>query len=573
MATTYIWFFGTPTGDFADPSNWFLVTSGDVGSSGTAPNGATVEAEMLTVAGTPVALTVTTAITLSILDIATNGGPTPSLTISGAGASLIVGDVNLDTPIGVRVPATWPTGTGANVIFNPVTSATINVGQGGTFSLANTTGSPLTVNFLDGNGNTFIESSTANFSINFSGYSGTDALDFPKEPFDLGLGVTASAQYDPSTHNLSIFGPHSIGSPQAPDYVVHMDASFVGGINSFVAGADSTGHVGVHLASALCFCAGSLIATPAGEVPVERLVVGDLVMTNTGQMRPIVWIGVGRVLATQGRRTAATPVIVRKGALADDVPHQDLRVTNGHSLYLDDALIPVGLLINQRSILWDDRAQEVELYHIELATHDVLLANGSPAESYRDDGNRWLFANANTGWGHPRQVPCAPVLDGGPVVDAVWRRLLVRAGGPAPMPTTDDPDLHLVVDGIRVDGRQRPNGFHLFDLPKAPVKVQVASRVGTPSALGLVRDPRDLGIALRQVLLWQGSRLRLIEASDPSLGEGFHQFEPSNGFRWTNGDACLPASLFDGVTGPCRLELHVGCTMRYPCADRALLAA
>ncbi len=573
MATTYIWFFGTPTGDFADPGNWFLVTSGDVGGSGTAPNGATVEAEMLTVAGTPVALTVTTAVTLSILDIATNGGPTPSLTIRGSGASLIVGDVNLDTPIGVRVPATWPTGTGANVIFNPVASATISVGQGGTFSLADTTGSPLTVNFLDGNRNTFIESSTANFSINFSGYSGTDALDFPKEPFDLGLGVTASAQYDPSTHNLSIFGPHSIGSPQAPDYVVHMDASFVGGINSFVAGNDGSGHVGVHLASALCFCGGALIATPAGEVPVERLAVGDMVMTNAGHMRPIVWIGVGRVLATQGRRTAATPVIVRKGALADNVPHQDLRVTKGHSLYLDDALIPVGLLINQRSILWDDRAQEVELYHIELASHDVLLANGSPAESYRDDGNRWLFANANTGWGHPRQVPCAPVLDGGPVVDAVWRRLLARAGGPARMPTTDDPDLHLVVDGIRVDGRQWPNGIHLFDLPKASVKVQVVSRVGTPSALGLVRDPRALGIALRQILLCQGSRLRLLEASDPSFGEGFHQFEPSNGFRWTNGDACLPASLFDGVTGPCRLELHVGCTMRYPCVDHALLAA
>jgi hypothetical protein len=165
------------------------------------------------------------------------------------------------------------------------------------------------------------------------------------------------------------------------------------------------------------------------------------------------------------------------------------------------------------------------------------------------------------------------VLDGGPVVDAAWRRLLARAGGPMRIPTTDDPDLHLVVDGVRVDCRQWPNGIYLFDLRKAPAKVQVVSRVGTPSALGLVRDPRALGIALRQVLLWQGSRLRLIEASDPSLGEGFHQFEPSNGFRWTNGDACLPASLFDGITGPCRLELHVGCTMRYSCTDHALLAA
>ena len=98
-------------------------------------------------------------------------------------------------------------------------------------------------------------------------------------------------------------------------------------------------------------------------------------------------------------------MIVRKGALADNVPHHDLRVTKGHSLYIDGVLIPVEFLVNHRSILWDDRAQEVTLYHVELATHDVLLANGAPAESYRDDGNRWLFQNANSGWDLPRRSP------------------------------------------------------------------------------------------------------------------------------------------------------------------------
>ena len=161
---------------------------------------------------------------------------------------------------------------------------------------------------------------------------------------------------------------------------------------------------------------------------MQDLAVGDLVTTLRGAARPIAWIGTGTVLATRGQRTAATPVIVRKGALADNVPNRDLRVTKGHSLYLDGVLIPVEFLVNHRSILWDDRAQEVELYHIELETHDVLIANGAPAESYRDDGNRWLFRNANSGWDLPPQEPCAPVLTGGPLVDAVWRRLLDRAG-------------------------------------------------------------------------------------------------------------------------------------------------
>ena len=50
----------------------------------------------------------------------------------------------------------------------------------------------------------------------------------------------------------------------------------------------------------------------------------------------------------------------------------------------------------------------------------MLLANGAPVESYRDDGNRWLFQNTNTGWDLPPKPPCAPVLTGGPTVDAVW---------------------------------------------------------------------------------------------------------------------------------------------------------
>jgi len=53
-------------------------------------------------------------------------------------------------------------------------------------------------------------------------------------------------------------------------------------------------------------------------------------------------------------------------------------------------LIPVEFLVNHSSILWDGLAREVTIYHVELDAHDVLLANGAPAESYCDDGNRGL---------------------------------------------------------------------------------------------------------------------------------------------------------------------------------------
>ncbi|MEJ0016792.1 MAG: Hint domain-containing protein [Acetobacteraceae bacterium] len=316
--------------------------------------------------------------------------------------------------------------------------------------------------------------------------------------------------------------------------------------------------------SLLCFLHGTRIATPTGEVPVQHLSIGDAVMTLRNGARRIVWIGEGRVLATRGRRSAATPVIVRKGALGDNAPRRDLRVTKGHALCIDDVLIPAEFLINHRSILWDDHAQEASLYHVELETHDVLLADGAPAESYRDDGNRWLFRNINSGWGHLPQPPCAPVLTGGPMVDAIWRRLLDRAGPRPGFAQTEDSDLHLLVDGERLDAVSRDGAAFAFRLRARPGDVRIVSRAGAPAELGLARDPRVLGVAIRRIALFRGTRLRIVESDDAMLVDGFHGFEPDEGLRWTNGDAGLPVELLREMDGPGELVLHLAGTARYP---------
>jgi hypothetical protein len=177
-----------------------------------------------------------------------------------------------------------------------------------------------------------------------------------------------------------------------------------------------------------CFCRGVMILTPAGEAPVERLRVGDRVVTMAGEEKPITWIGQGRRRITRPDSNAR-PVIVRRDALADGSPKRDLRLTRGHSLYLDGMLIPVEFLINGHSIRWDDVARAVEFYHVELAEHDVLIADGAPTESYREDGNRELFENPES----PRFTTAdtlwfAPVTTGGPRLDRIWRRLLDRPG-------------------------------------------------------------------------------------------------------------------------------------------------
>jgi hypothetical protein len=310
----------------------------------------------------------------------------------------------------------------------------------------------------------------------------------------------------------------------------------------------------------VCYCRGTRILTPSGEIPVEALRIGDVVNTLSRGLQPIRWIGSGRVMVPPGRRSAATPVIVRRDALAPGVPHRDLHITKGHALYLQGAFIPAEFLVNHRSILWDDAAKEVEFYHVELNSHEVMLAEGAPAESYRDEGNRWMFANANPAWDKPGVAPHAPVLTGGARLDAIWAQLLQRSGERLRMPTTSDPDLHLLVDGARIDARRVLGEIFVFPLPASAKTVVIASRAAAQDELGLFRDPRRLGIAVGRIELCCGGARRLVVGAEALTGPGFHGYEPAEDCTWTNGHAALPPALLDGADA---LHIRVRHTTQY----------
>jgi hypothetical protein len=214
-----------------------------------------------------------------------------------------------------------------------------------------------------------------------------------------------------------------------------------------------------------------------------------------------------------------------------------------------------------------------------VAENQVLLANGAPAETYRDEGNRWMFRNGRPGsaqgeatvWDRPGVAPYAPVLTGGPLVDAVWAELLARAGPRIPIPTTDDPDLHLLVDGVRLDGQMMGDGRWVFRLSHAPREVVIASRAGRQDELGRQRDPRLLGVALSQIVLWDSPNPEIIEADHPELRDGFHAYEADGGIIWTNGHAVLPELCRPRRAG--HLHLYVRHTAHYPYPEEARAAA
>jgi autotransporter-associated beta strand protein len=186
-----------------------------------------------------------------------------------------------------------------------------------------------------------------------------------------------------------------------------------------------------------CYCPGTLILTERGDVPVETLAIGDQVVTRSGALRPIKWIGRrsfnGRFV--MGRKDIL-PVCIKAAALGDNVPARDLWISPHHAMYFEDndgILIEAKDLINGVSIVQAERVEKVEYVHIELETHDVIVAEGSLSETFIDDDSRGMFHNAHEyGTLYADEVQpvryCAPRLDEGYGVETVRRRVAARAG-------------------------------------------------------------------------------------------------------------------------------------------------
>ena len=183
-----------------------------------------------------------------------------------------------------------------------------------------------------------------------------------------------------------------------------------------------------------CFARGTLILTEAGERPVESLAIGDKVTTLAGDLRPVKWIGRrGYKGAFLLRNSEVWPVRVRAGALGPDRPRRDLYLSAHHAIFLDGLLFPAECLVNGSSILRCDCPEAIEYFHIELASHDLILAEGAAAETFVDCDSRGIFHNAHEfallypGEEPPRWRFCAPRVEAGRDLDRVRARLLARA--------------------------------------------------------------------------------------------------------------------------------------------------
>ena len=125
--------------------------------------------------------------------------------------------------------------------------------------------------------------------------------------------------------------------------------------------------------------------TPAGEVPVESLCPGDLVMTKDEGAQPLRWIGQRRVEA-QGE---FAPICIAANTFGD---HRQLLISPLHRVLIRDSLAEMlfgesEVLVAARDLVNDHSVRRIEggtvdYVHILFDRHQVVFSEGLETESF-----------------------------------------------------------------------------------------------------------------------------------------------------------------------------------------------
>lgn len=179
-------------------------------------------------------------------------------------------------------------------------------------------------------------------------------------------------------------------------FPVLLDTEGNGFLLTTIAGLDTSGgFVDVfEEGEVVCFLEGTRIATPVAEVPVETLRPGDLVLSADGRALPVRFVG-RQTLVSHFAPPGTRPIRIAAGALGENLPTRDLLVSPAHAIAFGDVLVQAGALVNGTSIApLNELPESFTYFHVELAEHVLLLAEGVAAESYLDSADPARFHNS-----------------------------------------------------------------------------------------------------------------------------------------------------------------------------------
>lgn len=165
--------------------------------------------------------------------------------------------------------------------------------------------------------------------------------------------------------------------------LVSLNTSDAAGINQGASNMQGT--------TSVCFAAGTLIATPAGDVPVETIKSGDLVTTLDHGPQPVRWVH-SDTCHLDGFALDAKPILIAAGSLGAGRPAADMIVSPQHRILLGgggqlqqhfktQVFAPAKSLTSLPGIRHLNGKQQITWVHFACDRHEVVFANGCLTET------------------------------------------------------------------------------------------------------------------------------------------------------------------------------------------------
>lgn len=135
----------------------------------------------------------------------------------------------------------------------------------------------------------------------------------------------------------------------------------------------------------VCFVANTMIQTATGDVPVQRLEIGDPVWTRDHGLQRIRYI-ISRNLDFNSASEKLKPIVFEPDSLGPESPNQRLLVSPQHRMLVttedgNTVLVPAKALTERKGVRVAHGKTRVTYFHLVFSRHEIILANGTLTES------------------------------------------------------------------------------------------------------------------------------------------------------------------------------------------------
>lgn len=143
----------------------------------------------------------------------------------------------------------------------------------------------------------------------------------------------------------------------------------------------------------VCFAGGTHIMTIEGEVLIEDISIGDMVLTMDNGYQPVRWIGSRKLDKIDFIiNPKLRPIRIMAGALGQGMPKTDLTVSPQHRVLVRsviaermfdtrEVLIPAIKLVELDGVYQDEECTVIQYFHMLFDAHEIIFSNGAATES------------------------------------------------------------------------------------------------------------------------------------------------------------------------------------------------